>query len=122
MHHVSKARCGVTPFNNENRKVCRETGAVLIECHNAFIYEDGTTVRHFYNNDGIHLNQNGRTILVFNINKRLQIVKTPRNEETSRQHATTFDDYAGRQYRIIDIMQTLEASARTMDIETTSRQ
>ena len=80
----------VRPFKNEIRELCRETGAVLIECDNAFIY--CTTVRHFYNNDGIHLNQYG-TKMVFNINKRLQIVKTPRNEET-------FDDYAGRQYSI----------------------
>jgi len=27
----------VRPFNNEIREVCRETGAVLTECHNALI-------------------------------------------------------------------------------------
>ena len=90
----------VRPYNNEIREVCRETGAVLIECHNAFVYGDGTTVRHFYNNDGIHLNLLGTKTLVFTVNKKLHIVKRPKNDETPRQQATTFGAYAGRQYRV----------------------
>ena len=74
--------------------------AVLIECHNAFAHGDGTTVRHFYNNDGIHLNLLGANALVFTINKKLHIVKRSKNDDTPQQQANTFGAYARRQYRV----------------------
>ncbi|KAH3778680.1 hypothetical protein DPMN_180150 [Dreissena polymorpha] len=47
----------------------------IIDCHQAFVFGNGNTARHYYHRDGIHLNAKGTSALVTAINRQLAITR-----------------------------------------------
>ena len=62
-------------FNNNVREICAETGAYLIDIYQSFVYGDGSRVRHYFFQDGVHLNMYGSRALVTTINRHISIIK-----------------------------------------------
>lgn len=67
--------CDLIEFRDTIGRVCWITGANHIDCHSSFVYGDTRTVRHFYERDGIHLNNMGARTLVSCLNNSINIIK-----------------------------------------------
>jgi len=67
----------VIPINEVLTRICSETGALLLDAHNTFVYGDGNAVHHFCNSDGIHLSDIGQTKLIKCIETAISIVDKP---------------------------------------------
>jgi len=65
----------VTFYNKTISRICKETGAIVVDCNLPFTYGDGTPVHSYFQKDGIHLSVNGSKTLVRCINERHNIVK-----------------------------------------------
>lgn len=83
--------------NDDIKQICEYTGAILIDCYNAFVYGNGQTVNHYISRDGIHLNRYGARTLVNYLNQAIHIIKkrtedhnstTPRQRRSPQQPQT----------------------------------
>ncbi|KAL4236188.1 hypothetical protein ACF0H5_004575 [Mactra antiquata] len=72
-------------FNTDVRQICNDRGANMIDCYNAFIYDDGTPVRHFFASDNLHLSVQGSKTLVTTFNKNMHIIRRPARQQTISQ-------------------------------------
>ena len=79
----------VSQYNDVVREICVKTGADLINTYQSFVYGDGSSVRHYFTRDGIHLNRNGSQTLVRVLNKHIQIVKNREPNHTNRRAQTS---------------------------------
>ncbi|KAH3706377.1 hypothetical protein DPMN_065763 [Dreissena polymorpha] len=60
--------------------------ARIIDCHQAFVFGNGNTARHYYHRDGIHLNANGTSALVTAINQQLPITRHGSGKGSVNEH------------------------------------
>ena len=77
----------VIPINEVLKRICNETGALLLDAYNAFVYGDGNAVQHFFNSDGIHLSDVGQTKLINCLETVINIVN--RNNATHSSPSKT---------------------------------
>lgn len=89
----------VRPLNDVIAEVCKITAATYIDVNSAFIYADGTTARHFYHKDGIHLNERGTRTLVSRIHKGKVIIKE-RQVQFSRETVQEYRDFHDNTWRM----------------------
>ncbi|KAH3871117.1 hypothetical protein DPMN_034311 [Dreissena polymorpha] len=65
----------VLPLSEILKRTGEDMNARIIDCHQAFVFGNGNTARHYYHRDGIHLNAKGTSALVTAINQQLPITR-----------------------------------------------
>ncbi|KAH3876749.1 hypothetical protein DPMN_000603 [Dreissena polymorpha] len=85
----------VVPLNDLLKQLSDEFKAQIIDCHQSFVFGNGTTARNFYFRDGIHLNRSGTSVLIAAIHREIPITRQVAGNSIATDQRR-FDSLQGR--------------------------